>query len=57
MVKSADINKNKPIKTPRFVIAVSELSTVDKSNLNEPQDLMILKIRKSLNALRTDKPP
>lgn len=51
------MNKNRPIRTPRFVIAESELSTVDNSNLNDFHDLMILKIRNNLKALRTDNPP
>jgi hypothetical protein len=36
-------------------MAWSESKTVDSSTLNESQDLIILKILKSLKALRTDK--
>ena len=49
------MNKNSAIRTPRFVMAVSELNTVDRSNLSESHDLMILKIRSSLKALSTER--
>ena len=41
------------MSTPRFVIAVRESSTVESRILRDFQDLMILKILRSLKALST----
>lgn len=49
------MNKNKTIRTPRFVIAVKESSTVESRILSESQDLMILKTLNNLKALNTER--
>ena len=57
LVKSEEIKMKRAIKTPKLVIAVRELSTVERRTLNESHDLIILKIRSNLKALRTERPP
>ena len=54
-VRSEEMKMNRPIRTPKFVMAVSESSTVDRRILSESQDLMILKILNNLNALSTER--
>lgn len=55
LVRSEEMNMNRPISTPKLVIAVSESSTVERRILRESQDLMILKILSSLKALSTER--
>ena len=54
-VRSEEMKMKSPISTPKFVIAVSESSTVESRILKESQDLMILKILNNLNALSTER--
>ena len=55
LVRSEEMNKNKAMSTPKLVIAVKESSTVERRILRESQDLIILKILKSLKALSTER--
>lgn len=57
LVRRAEMNRYRMIRTPRLVIAVSESSTVERRILKLSQDLMILKILSSLKALSTERPP
>lgn len=51
------MNKNKAVRIPRLAIEPKLEMTVIKSVLRSFQERTILNILKSLNALKTDRPP